>query len=146
MQLPIGFQWGEVSRIAVDAGASPLLTFTMANLSLYSDVSKTDLAERYERMKAASRSLARKNEEYIAKGLGMLAAGAGGAAAAAVNHVSHKVAHPNVAAKIPWIAAAAVDVAALMFDGSGIAEHAIGAFGHGYTGYLSGKETEKILP
>lgn len=118
----------------------------MANLSLYSETSKTELAERLERMKAASRNLAKKNEAYVAKGLGMLAAGAGGAAAAAVHHVSLKTFHGNIAEKVPWVAAAVVDLTALMFDGDGVIEHAIGAFGHGWSGYLSGKATEKILP
>ena len=118
----------------------------MANLSLYSETSKTELADRLERMKAASRNLAKKNELYMARGLGMLSAAAGGALAAATHHVSVKTFNAKIAEKVPWGVAAVVDLGALVFEGDTVIGHAIGAFGHGWSGYLSGKATEKILP
>ena len=118
----------------------------MANLSLYADATKTDLAERLERMKSASRTLAKKNEMYIAKGIGLGAAGLGGALAAATHHVAVKTFAPKVAEKVPWGVAAIVDFGALVFEGDSVVGHAIGAFGHGWSGYLSGKATEKLLP
>lgn len=133
-------------REAVDATFCTSQPFSMANLSLYSDTSKTELAERLERMKAAGRNLAKKNEMYLARGIGMTTAALGGALAAATHHVSVKTFAPKIADKVPWGVAALVDISALVFEGDTVIGHAIGAFGHGWSGYLAGKATEKILP
>lgn len=118
----------------------------MANLSLYQDVSKTELAERYERMKSASRAMAKKSERYVAKTLGVGAAAVGGATAAVLHHVAVKALAPKLAEKAPWIGGALLDLSAIAFDGDSIIGHVIEATAHGYTGYLSGKATEKVLP
>jgi hypothetical protein len=118
----------------------------MASLALYQDVSKTELAERYERMKSASRALAKKSEMYVAKTAGVVAASAGGATAAALHHVAVKALSPKLAEKAPWVGGALLDIGAIVFDGDSMTGHVVEAFAHGYSGYLAGKATEKILP
>ncbi len=107
------------------------------------ELSKTDLLDRFDRMKAIARRANEAKEHIIWKGVGHLAANAGGAAAAISEHVSQKFLNAKYATKVPWLMVLAQDLASLAFEGE--AGRAVDAFAHGSEGYLTGNAVKRAI-
>lgn len=106
---------------------------------------KDELAARANRMQATIKRLVEKNsaDSLVVKlGCG-LTSSAGGASAALVEIAAVKLGHPKHAAKVPWLFAAAADLASLAFDG--IPGKLADAYAHGANGYVTGCATRKAV-
>jgi hypothetical protein len=117
----------------------------MANLAL-AEVSKSDLVDRLERLRAQSRNALAKarSTSKVQRSIGVLAASAGGAACAAAEHFAAKGLKPNLSQKVPLAMSAAMGLAAAFYDGPG--DWLVYAAACGANGYVSGTETKRVLP
>lgn len=109
------------------------------------ELSKPDLVERANRMRATIKRLSEKNsaDGLVVKAGCALTARAGGAAAALTEVAALKMGHPRIAAKVPWVISGLNDLASLAFDGT--PGKLFDAYTHGFEGYVTGCATRKAV-